>query len=197
MDVSLSMQKEGYLEAEKNDAKEYISKTKGFFSIVAFEKEYKLLKKFTNIKPALYHTVNSLKVNMITDIGGSRLKDTIAYAINLVKNRPNPRIVIFSDGSDNDESSVTLEELVKEARKYHIEIIYRAYGYDSANEPYKRAFNHIDSLFELKDMLDTPRENEIVLTKKINYKEKKTVPLFLYLAILLLGIRVYYARRVS
>ena len=194
MDVSLSMKDGGYLEAEKNDAKEYISKTKGYFAVVAFEKEYKLLKDFTKIKPALYNTINSLKANMITNIGGSRLKDTIAYAINLVKNRPNPKIVIFSDGSDNDESSLTIEELLKEAYRHHIKILYRAYGDDKANTPYTQAFNYVDSLYQLKDTLDKPKEEELVSTKKISYEERETIPLFVLLSILLLGVRIYFTR---
>ncbi len=193
MDVSLSMENDDYLEAEKSDAKEYISKTKGYFAIVAFEKEYKLLQNFTNIKPTLYTVIDSLKANMITNIGGSRLKDTIAYAINLVKNRLNPTVIIFSDGSDNDESSITLQELVKEAYRYHVKIIYKPYGYNEANNPYKDAFsNYVFSTFTHKE-----KEKKITFTKKVSYSQMEMIPLFLYLAILLVGTRIVLMRRLT
>ncbi len=188
MDVSLSMSQDFYFDDEKEEAIKFVKNTKGYFAVVAFEKDYKLLRDFTKIKPKVISTIKSLKPNMITKIGGSRLKDTIAYAINLVKYKPNPKIVIFSDGSENDESSITLGKLTKEAKKYGVDISYYPFGNSSKNYQYQQAFNDISKL--IKDKKNESFEFE----KKITYEDIKINYIFLYIAIFLLGLKLLYLR---
>ena len=188
MDVSLSMSEDFYFDDEKEEAIKFVQNTKGYFAVVAFEKDYKLLRDFTKIKPKVISTIKSLKPNMITKIGGSRLKDSIAYAINLVKYKPNPKIVIFSDGSENDQSSITLQKITEEAKKYAVDISYYPFGNSSENYQYQQAFNDISKL--IKDKKNESFEFE----KKITYEDIKINYIFLYIAIFLLGLKLLYLR---
>ncbi len=189
MDVSLSMSQDFYFDDEKKDAIEFVQNSKGHYAVVAFEKEYKLLRDFTKIKPKVIKTINSLKPNMITKIGGSKLKDSIAYAINLVKYKSNPKVVVFSDGGGkDDDSSITLEQLVKEARKYGVDVVYHPYGNNFENRQYIEAFNDISKLIKRAN------KNNIEFEKKIKYDEKKIHYTFLYIAIFLLGLKLLYLR---
>jgi len=68
---------------------------------------------------------------MVTHIGGSMLRDTVAGIINGFKDL-NPEIIVFSDGSESDESSVTKNELKKLAKSVNIEYI----GYGDSKIPF-------------------------------------------------------------
>ena len=140
MDVSLSMnEEEDYFDEAKNEAKSIIdSNEKAKFIIVAFEKDYMIVDSFVNYKKALYD-VDNLELNMVTHIGGSMLRDTVAGVINSF-NYLHPKIYIFSDGSDNDESAISIDELKNLAKNVNIEYI--GYGDNKNNQVYASIFKH-------------------------------------------------------
>ena len=138
LDVSLSMKTDGYFDKEKELAKWDILTHRGdYIMIVVFEKEYKILQDFTADTQALLSKLRQIRPNMVTDIGGSMLRDTVAGIINSFRFL-NPAIIIYSDGSSNDESSVNKEELKNLAKGLNIS--YKGFSNSKNNAYYSSIF---------------------------------------------------------
>ena len=185
-DTSRSMDDNGYLEDEKNYAKNLVENSINTkFSIIAFDGDYKVLTGFTNNKYTLVDIIDSLKVNMVNPQGGSKLRDTIISAINMIKYVKNAKIVLFSDGGspDSDNSLINKEEFKKIVKKYNIEYI----GYGSSS----------DNLFYQSIFQNNLKENEIKRDTKsetIKYSFDMQNNNFLLMALLLLLIRILYEK---
>jgi len=115
---------------------------------------------------------------MVTHIGGSMLRDTVAGIINGFKDL-NPEIIVFSDGSESDESSVTKNELKKLAKSVNIEYI--GYGDSKENAEYIRILNN-------KIKKKTLQSKTEILEKEIKYKVFDIK--FIYVALILMVIKI-------
>jgi len=180
LDVSCSMKEINAFEKEKTYAKSIInSHPNDYIMLVVFEKDYKIVQYFTNNTKLLKSKIDSLKINMVTDIGGSMLRDTVAGIINAFS-QLNPRIYVISDGSDNDSSSVTKTQIANLAKK--VNISYQGYGDDENNFYYYKIFipKHIKR--------QKPTYKNITTTTEIKYKvfDKR----FAFITICLLLIKI-------
>jgi len=179
LDVSLSMRDEDYFEKEKEDARSEVLSHKGdYFMVVVFEKDYKIIQPFTTDTNTLLYKIDSLKFNMVTNVGGSMLRDTVAGIINGFRDL-NPEIIIYSDGSENDESSVTKEELKEMAKGVNIKYI--GYGNSENNSYYS-------SIFSAKPTKSYSFSKNETLSKEIKYNVFDDR--FIYLTLILLMIKI-------
>jgi len=183
LDVSLSMRDNDFFEKEKEDAKWKILSNEGnYIMLVVFEKDYKIIKYFTTDTNELLNALDSLRLNMVTHIGGSMLRDTVAGIINGFKDL-HPEIIVFSDGSESDESSVTKEELKKLAKSVNIE--YVGYGDSKNNRDYIRILDN-----KVKEKTLQPKTE--ILEKEVKYKVFDVR--FIYLALILMFIKILRLR---
>lgn len=191
LDVSLSMK--DYFEDEKNDAISTVFQNKGnYIMLVVFEGDYKIVRNFTTDTSSLLLAINSLKLNMVTNIGGSMLKDTVAGIINSFKFL-NPTIYIFSDGGAYDDSSVSLDDLKNISKG--LKIYYKPYGNDPLNDKYLSIFKAalIDSNnFNPYETIQTSFSTTKKISKEIKYKTFDNR--FIYLALFLLMIKILKVR---
>jgi len=87
LDVSTSMEKnvidkKDYFKKEKEDAiNEILANKDNYIMLVVFEGDYKIVQDFTTDTLKLISKVNSLRTNMVTNVGGSMIKDTVAGII--------------------------------------------------------------------------------------------------------------------
>ncbi len=184
LDDSLSMSEKGYFEDEKDDALRliYSAANNDYIMIVIFEGDYDILTPFTNNKEFLINKLNSLKPNMVTDYGGSMLRDTVAAIIHSFKDL-NPEIYIFSDGSENDNSSVTKEKLKEIAKD--VSIKYYAYGVSKNNNFYLNIF---------KTKKRKPHSFFMKKIEKIAYEYKVYDTRILYILVLLFLYKIVRIR---
>ncbi len=165
LDVSTSMEKnvidkKDYFKKEKEDAINEILANKGnYIMLVVFEGDYKILQDFTTDTDKLISKVKSIRTNMVTNVGGSMIRDTVAAIINSFAFL-NPKILVHSDGCFNDDSSVSKEELKKLASNVNIKYI--PYGKDKENKFYS-------SIFKPKNIKQTKPVNK----NKTSYKTIK------------------------
>ena len=185
-DTSSSMYDDGYLDVEKNYAKLLVkSSIKTEFSIIAFDGDYKVLTDFSDNEYKLLNIIDSLKVNMVNPKGGSKLRDTIVAATNMIKYTKNAKIILFSDGGspDSDNSLVNKNEFKKMVKKYNIEYI--GFGSSTDNLFYKGIFHN--NLKENKIKKDSKSE---VIKYVVNEQNNN----ILLMALLLLFIRIIYEK---
>jgi len=128
LDVSTSMENneidnKDYFKKEKEDAIREVMENRGnYIMLVVFEGDYKIVQDFTDDTNLLKTKIKSLRTNMVTSVGGSMIKDTVAGIINSFASL-NPEIIVHSDGCANDDSSISKEELKKLASKVNIRYI--------------------------------------------------------------------------
>jgi len=185
-DTSSSMYDDGYLDSEKNYAKLLVKNSiKTEFSMIAFDGDYKVLTGFSDNEYKLLDIIDSLKVNMVNPHGGSKLRDTIISAINMIKYTKNAKIILFSDGGspDSDNSLINKEEFKKIVKKYNIE--YVGFGSSTDNLFYQSIFRN--NLKENKIKKDSKIEN-------IKYSIEKQNNNILLMALLLLLVRILYEK---
>ncbi len=189
LDVSTSMEKnvidnQNYFEEEKENAIYEILKNKGnYIMLVVFEGDYKIIQDFTIDTRELISKVNSLKTNMVTNVGGSMIRDTVAGIINSFAFL-NPEIIVHSDGCFNDDSSISKKELKKLASKVNIRYI--PYGIDKENDFYL-------SIFKPKKTKQTKLVNKNkTLYKTVQYQTFDNR--FIFLALILLIIKILKVR---
>jgi len=179
LDVSTSMQDNDAFEKEKEAAKWDVLENKGsYIMIVVFEQDYKIIQPFTADTDTLFYAIDSLKFNMVTNIGGSMLRDTVAGIINGFRDL-NPEIIIYTDGSENDTSSVTKEELKEMAKGLNIKYI--GYGNSKNNVYYS-------SIFSTKPTKNHSFSKNEIISKEIKYEVFDDR--FIYLTLILLIIKI-------
>ena len=179
LDVSTSMEDNDAFEKAKEAAKWDILGNKGsYIMIVVFEQDYKIIQPFTADTDTLLYAIDSLKFNMVTNIGGSMLRDTVAGIINGFRDL-NPEIIIYTDGSENDTSSVTKEELKEMAKGLNIEYI--GYGNSKNNSYYS-------SIFSAKPVKNHSFNKNKIISKEIKYEVFDDR--FIYLTLILLIIKI-------
>ncbi|WP_457559986.1 vWA domain-containing protein [Caminibacter sp.] len=161
LDVSLSMK--DYFEDEKEIAKSIVSSHKGdYIMLVVFEGDYMIVKNFTTDIDEIDDAIENLKLNMVTSIGGSFLRDTVASIINSFKNL-NPKIYILSDGGGKDDSSSTTKEELKNLSK-NMNIKYIGFGDSQENKFYESIFH------STKEKKSKPIKKFKNISKTIKYK---------------------------
>ena len=178
-DTSYSMKKDGYLKKEKDDSESIILHSiNTAFAIIVFDGGYKVLTNFTKDKNLLLTKIESIKVNMVNQKGGSKFRDTIISALNMIKYTTNSKIVIFSDGAGEDDNSVISKEEFKNLVK-NKNIEYHNYN---GNDYF------YNSIFQNKlqyNKIKTKSSQEEII---YSYQELKSF--FLYLALFLIFLKV-------
>ncbi|WP_456488953.1 vWA domain-containing protein [Caminibacter pacificus] len=185
LDDSLSM--EDYVKLEKSIALNIIenNKAKADIMLVIFEGDYKILSYFTDNYDELKKQINDLYFNAVTGKGGSMLRDTISGVINAFKPY-NPKIYILTDGSPNDESSVSVQQLKKLANGMQIKYI--GFGDDKNNKIYEKIFNNT----KLKKYNPVSKYQE--KTKVYSYQEEEFFYWFLVAAFMLMIYKIIRLR---
>jgi len=182
LDVSLSMKE--FFDEAKEKAKEIALKNKNaYIMVVVFEKDYKIIQPFTDNISSVLTAIDSAEMNMVTHIGGSMLRDTLAGIINSFKNL-NPQIYLISDGSNNDESSVSKDEIKNLSKD--VSIRYIGYGKDPENIFYSSIFKFTPA------KTPKPVHSRAEIKKSITYESFDER--FIYLALALLLIKLIRER---
>jgi len=179
LDVSTSMKDNDAFTQEKEAAKwDVLGNKDSYIMIVVFEQDYKIIQPFTADTDTLFYAIDSLKFNMVTNIGGSMLRDTVAGIINGFRDL-NPEIIIYTDGSENDTSSVTKKELKEMAKGLNIKYI--GYGNSKNNSYYS-------SIFSSKSTKNHSFNKNKIISKEIKYEVFDDR--FIYLTLILLMIKI-------